>query len=91
MKEKCVVQRNQTWVWVCVIIKQISSTQLLVCHEAIDGRVKMTDTHTHTWLTLILRAHKHTHTSRGASFTALPGALHDTHTHTQVAVYWRFV
>ena len=39
-----------------------------------------THTHTHTCLTLILRAHKHTHTSRGASFIALPGALHDTHT-----------
>ena len=31
-----------------------------------------------------------TYTSRGASFIALPGALHDTHTHTQVAVHWRF-
>ena len=30
-REICVLQRNQTWVWVCVLIKQISSTQLLVC------------------------------------------------------------
>ena len=47
-------------------------------------------THTHPCLFLILRVHKHTHTSRGASFISLPGALL-LHTHTQVAVYWRFV
>ena len=48
----------------------------------------MTDTHkyTHPCLPLILRAHKHTHTSWVASFIALPGALHDTYTHTHTQV-----
>ena len=48
--------------------------------ESDDDRHTYTQTHTHPCLLLILRAHKHTHTSRGASFIALPGALHDTHT-----------
>ena len=33
-----------------------------------------------------MHAHKHTHTSRGASFIALLGVLHDTHTHTSSCV-----
>ena len=39
-----------------------------------------THTYTHPCLPLILCAHKHTHASRGTSFIALPGALHDRHT-----------
>ena len=41
-----------------------------------------TYTCTHPCQPLILCTHKHIHTSRGASFIALPGVLHDTHTHT---------
>ena len=46
----------------------------------------MTDTHirthTHTHAYPWSYVCTNTHTSRGASFIALPGALHDTHTHT---------
>ena len=54
----------------------------------------MTGTHTHIHTPMptldLTCAQIHTHTSRGASFIALPGAF-PLHTHTQVAVYWRFV
>ena len=39
-----------------------------------------THTHIHAYPWSCVRTN--THTSRGASFIALPGALHDTHTHT---------
>ena len=48
--------------------------------ESDDDRHTYTHRDTRPCLPLILRAH--THTSRGASFIVLPGALHDTHTHT---------
>ena len=45
------------------------------------------DRHTHTPMPNLGLTCAQTHTSRGASFIALPGALHDTHTLTHTSSY----
>ena len=57
-------------------------------HAAVDRRVIMTDTHTHSCPPLILRVLKHAHIW-AAPLTALLG-VRPLHTHTQLAMYWRF-